>query len=456
MLAKNELSLRNILVELWSTLLVALLVLNVGFDFLFYTPILYLFIRPFSNGGPVFSFLTNWLMHWVTPSIIGPPFAWCGMRIRMDNLETFTKAKKRNILILSNHGSRVDWVGARFIGFACKPLCRVNFVAESFLKFMPAIGWHCYWICEDIFVRRSFKSDRVLISKRVENMRRATHPCMIFVAPEGMVVDTTSKRNVAGKLYLANCQQFCKDEGYPIFEYVLTPRYKGISVLKEHTDAVGGKTLTAILAYTRDGKLLNQRLDSWEREIPDLYTLYAGIAGSPIIVYAHIRTIELSDDPTELKRIMMKDYERKDKLMKYFDEHGCFPDEGCKFEELKVPFFIFNFFHFLHTLSVILIMEALNLRLVLVYGFSAIMCSVFILNTVGKFIFGYSIESVPFETAIKPLVHLYYELFSDKLKEVQSRRKKATETFEKLVVPQIQSPVGILGEVPCPFENLTG
>lgn len=335
-------------------------------------------------------------------------------------------------------------------------MCRVNFVAESFLRFMPAIGWHCNWICEDIFVRRSFKSDRVLISKRVENMRRATHPCMIFVAPEGMVVDTTSKRNVVGTRYLANCHQFCKDQGYPIFDYVLTPRYKGISVLKEHTDAVGGTILTAILAYTRDGKLLNKRLDSIEREIPDLYSLYAGIAGSPIIVYAHIRTIELSDDPEELKHIMMKDYERKDKLMKYFDEHGCFPDEGYNFEELKVPFFTFNLFHFLHTLSVILIMEAFNLRLVLVYGFSAMICTVFTFNTVGKYIFGYSIESVPFETAIKPLIHLYYELFGDTLQEVQSTRKEATEAFEKLVVSQSQSPTVNLGGVTCPFENVTG
>jgi len=411
--------LRNILKDLWSTLLVSLLVLNVGFDFLFYTPILYLIIRPFSNGGPVFSFLSNWLMHWVTPSILGPPFAWCGMRIHMDNFDFFRKAKERNLLILANHGSRVDWVAARFLGFACEPRCRVNFVVESFLKFMPAIGWHCYWICEDIFVNRSFRQDRVLISKRVGNMRRAGHPCMLFLAPEGMVVDTTSKRNALGTAYLANCRQFCKDQGYPKFEYVLTPRYKGLSVLKEHTDKVGGEIMSTVMAYTRDGKLLNKGLDNPEREIPDLYSLYAGYFGSPIHVYAHSRTIKLSEDPGELKHIMMKDYERKDKLLKYFDEHGCFPDQGLKFEELKVPYFVMNFFHLLHTLSVILIMEVLNLRTVLIYGFSILFSSVLFFNTVGKSVFGYTIESVPFETAIKPMVHLYYELFSDKFKEMQ-------------------------------------
>jgi len=260
-------------------------------------------------------------------------------------------------------------------------------------------------------------------------MRRATHPCMLFLSPEGMVVDTTSKRKMLGTQYLANCRKFCKDQGYPKFDYVLTPRYKGISVLKEHTDSVGGEILSAVLAYTRDGKLLNSRLDSPDREIPDLYSIYAGISGSPIIAYAHIRTIKLSDDPSELKAIMMKDYERKDKLLKHFDEHGCFPDEGYIFEEIEVPFFMFNFVHFLHILSVILIMEALNLRLVLIYGFLIMTSSVFIFNTVGKFIFGYSIESVPFETALKPLIHLYYELFSDKYKVTVNDEKPVQQVI---------------------------
>jgi len=417
MSSDSEIFGRAILIELWGTLCVSLLVLNVGFDFLFYTPILYLFVRPFSNGGPVFSFISNWLMHWVTPSILGPPFAWCGMRVYMDNVEFFKEAKGRNTLLLANHGSRIDWMAARFLGFACEPMCRVNFVVESFLKFMPAIGWHCYWICEDIFVNRSFRHDRVLISKRVQNMRRADHPCMLFLAPEGMVVDTTSKRNAMGTMYLANCRQFCKDQGYPKFEYVLTPRYKGISVLKEHTEKVGGHIISAVMAFTRDGQMLNTKLDSPDREIPDLYSLYAGIFGSPIHVYAYTITMKLSEDPAELKHIMMKDYARKDRLLKYFDEHGCFPAEGHKLEELKVPFFMLNMVHFLHTLSVILIMEALNLRFVLTYGFVILTFSVFVFNTVGKLVFGYSIESVPFETAIKPLIHLYYELFSSKFKK---------------------------------------
>jgi len=219
-----------------------------------------------------------------------------------------------------------------------------------------------------------------------------------------------------GNQYLANCREFCEVQGYPKFEYVLTPRYKGISVLKEHTEG-RGVIFTTVMAWTRDGKLLNTRLDSPEREIPDLYDLYAGIFGSPIHIHVRTRPIELSDDPAELKKIMMEDYAEKDRLLTYFDEHGRFPDEGRPFETAKVPVFSLNVINFLHTLSVILIMEALNLRLCLVYGFTIMISSILVFNSFGKFIFGYTIESVPFETAIKPLLHTYYELFSDKLKK---------------------------------------
>jgi len=407
--------LRNLDIEMWGALMISFLVTNVGFDVLFFTPILYLFIRPFSNGGPVFRTLTNWLMHWLTPSIIGPPFSWCGMRVMMDDFEIFEKGKKRNLLVLSNHGGRVDWVGAQFLGWAAEPVCRVNFVVESFMKWMPAVGWHCYWICEDIFVNRSFKQDRVNISKTVSNMRRAGHASMLFLAPEGMIVDTTSKRNAIGRAFLKNCRDFCREHGYPKFEYVLTPRYKGISVLKDHSDAVGGKTISAVMVYTRDGKMLNQKLDSPEREIPDLYDVYAGIFGSPIYIWVHTKEIKLCDDPAELKKIMMEDYARKDKLLKFFDEHGHFPDRGRPFKEMKVPHLRINILTFAHTLSVILIMEVLNLRFVLIYGFGILLFSLCVFNTVGRIIFGYTIESVPFETSIKPLLHFYYELFNSKL-----------------------------------------
>lgn len=418
MASGSKITLRNFLIELWCPFALTLLVMNVGFDFFFFTPLLYLLIRPFSDGGPVFSFLTNWLMHWVTPSIICPAFSWSRMRIYMDNLDGFQNSQKRNFLVLSNHGSRVDWMVARFLGFSA--LCRVNFVVESFLKFMPAIGWHCYWICEDIFVERSFQRDSAVISKRVRNMRRAGHPNTLFLAPEGMIVDTTSRRNSMGRLYLENCRKFCKEQGYPKFDYVLTPRYKGISVLKEHTEAVGGDILSVTMAFTRDGKMLNQGLDSPEREIPDLYAVYAGMFSSPIHIYVHSKKISLSDDPAELKKIMMGDYARKDNLLKYFDKHGCFPDEGFTYDEVKVPHMLLNVINIIHSVAVVLMMEAMNLRFILKSGICAMLISLFCCNTLGRIIFGYSIESVPFETGIKPLLHLYCELFNNKQKKAEA------------------------------------
>jgi len=358
------------------------------------------------------------LIHWLVPTMICPAFSWCGVRLYMSDIDYVNFLKERNSLWLSNHGSRIDWVMARFLGFA-SPTVRVNFVMESFLKWMPAVGWHCNWIAGDIFVKRSFKQDRVEIQRWIRNMRQTNIPCLLFLAPEGMIVDTTSKRNALGRKYLLNCRNFCEQQGYPKFEYVLTPRYKGISVLKEHANAVGGDIVSATMAFTRDGKLLNNRLDSPSREIPDLYAVYAGLFGKPLIVYAHLHKIELCDEPAELKRIMMEDYLRKDKLLKHFDERGYFPDENGEntpYDLVEVPHVRLNVLFFSHTFSVFFVGHLLGQWQLLKYCIVLMLFSFTFFNTFGRFIFGYSIESLPFETGLKPLLFLYYELFTSNFK----------------------------------------
>ena len=84
-------------------------------------------------------------------------------------------------------------------------------------------------MCEDIFVRRSFKQDEISIRKRIQEFRETGTTLMLFLSPEGMIVD----RNELGRLYTENCKKFCREQGYPEFDYVLTPRYKGITVLSE-------------------------------------------------------------------------------------------------------------------------------------------------------------------------------------------------------------------------------
>jgi len=186
-------------------------------------------------------------------------------------------------------------------------------------------------------------------------------------------------------------------------------------VLKEHADAVGGEIVSATMAFTRNGTLLNCKLDSPHREIPDLYAVYSGLFGSPIHVYAHLKKIKLCDEPEELKRIMMEDYLRKDNLLKHYEEHGYFPDENGQktpYKLYSVPHVRLNVIFFCHTFSVFFTMHILGQWQLMKYCIVLLLFSFAFFNTFGRFIFGYSIESLPFETGLKPLLHLYYELFT--------------------------------------------
>ena len=77
-------------------------------------------------------------------------------------------------------------------------------------RWLPFIGWYRNWVCEDIFVRRSFKQDEKAIRRRIEEFRATDTKLMLFLSPEGMIVD----RNKIGRLYTENCRQFCRDQAH--------------------------------------------------------------------------------------------------------------------------------------------------------------------------------------------------------------------------------------------------
>ena len=144
---------------------------------------------------------------------------------------------------------------------------------------------------------------------------------MLFLAPEGAVVD----HNDMARKYIADCQKFCIEAGFKPFEYVLTPRYKGLTCLSEHVKEKG-EIVSVTMAFVQDGKLLDEKLLSPNRVIPDLYSLFAGWGGSPTTVYVYCKKLPNFDgEKDDIKQIMMKDYEMKDQLLRGFHEKGHFP-----------------------------------------------------------------------------------------------------------------------------------
>ena len=115
------------------------LCVNVAFDLFILTPPLYL-VRLVA-GRTVFHYCTTRLIAWTTHIVVGPPAVWCGMRVFINDLEYYEASKKKGrSLVLSNHGSRIDWLIGMFSGYSGYGM-RVGFVCEWLVKYLPLIGW---------------------------------------------------------------------------------------------------------------------------------------------------------------------------------------------------------------------------------------------------------------------------------------------------------------------------
>ena len=82
-----------------------------------------------------------------------------------------------------------------FVGFAtnlggkaCQGV-RVGFVCEAMIQFLPIIGWYRKIVARDIFVWRSFKQDAPTIQRNIQDFIVVREKRMLFLSPEGVVVD---------------------------------------------------------------------------------------------------------------------------------------------------------------------------------------------------------------------------------------------------------------------------
>jgi len=126
---------------------------------------------------------------------------------------------------------------------------------------------------------------------------------------------------------------------------------------------------------------------------------------------------------------MMDDYLRKDQILKHFHEHGRFPtDSPLSYKE--PPIYLLSGMAAAHTLIVVGVMWLVGLGPILLWG-CLIMFSTFIVNTlIGKLLFGYTIESIPFETGVKTIMTTYYEKFVLP-KHLKKQKSKSANTQKK-------------------------
>jgi len=404
--------LKTLYIMAYSHLSVTFLCLNVMFDlFVLGVPALILHALGILSDKN-FTRYTTVLIDWTTPIVCAAPVVFSGTQLYCNDINLLIESKEKNSLFLANHGSRIDWMIAMVCGhmkdLVSKTVtrCRVGFVCEAIIQYMPFIGWYRKMICDDVFVSRSFQADGPIIKKNISHFHRSGCTRMLFLSPEGVVVDF-GKRDVE---YIKECREFCKEQGYRPFEYTLTPRYKGTTCLLKQTEA-GGPVVSVTLAYIRDGKLLNCRLTSPNRVIPDIYLLHQGIGGKPVHVYIHLERLDISTtNVPDLKKVLMTDYERKDKMLSMWDKFMLGEQQTqsaekaswmSQFTAIDMNVKSALLYQLLHAIVMFAAASLCGCMDKLLLSIKILFVTVASCHTLGWVMNSTSMESVPFETGIK-------------------------------------------------------
>lgn len=220
--------------------------------------------------------------------------------------------------------------------------------------------------------------------------------------------------------YVKQCREFCIEQKYEPFEYVLTPRYKGSMTLLSAVQN-GGPVISICLAFVRDGKLLNRSLLSSDRVIPDIYTLNQGVGGSPVDIYIHLKRMHIAQDVKEPKQLMMENYKEKDAILAEWDKRiaaGTAADKDWMFQFEQVDSHQLEGILYQVAHAAVLVGVGLGFgRLDVLFSlFSVLFGLVCSCHTLGWMLNSTSMESVPFETGIKSIA-----LFLHNLREERSQ-----------------------------------
>jgi hypothetical protein len=107
---------------------------------------------------------------------------------------------------------------------------------------------------------------------------------------------------------------------YKLFDYILTPRYKGsMCLLKKVQNIEPLPVLLVCIAYVYSEKLLNCSLLLPDQIVPDIYALNQDVGGSPVDIYIHLKHINIAQFTNNPKACMMDDYKEKNELFVEWD-----------------------------------------------------------------------------------------------------------------------------------------
>jgi len=291
-------------------------------------------------GGPgnrLYVYLTMLWDGFSQGAILCVPFSWCGLCAYTNTWPHCLESKAAgSSLYMSNHSSRVDWLIGLYLGYITGPRVHVRFIAEITMAFMPIAGWSRFLI-GDILLRRTFHRDAINVRKKLAEYESVPNARMVFFAPEGAIADVGNEKD---SKYIDACEAFMTELGRPKLQFLLTPRYKGLSVLKAHApDNICTATMAFVtsqapfgrdIQFAPDGKIEGGSLCTLpqrdpERVVPDLHTVFGG----GLHVFVKTERVSLPEEnlatPTagsdaaaapppnhKLRDALLDDYARKD------------------------------------------------------------------------------------------------------------------------------------------------
>jgi len=272
--------------------------------------------------------------HWGRHSCLAIPISWCHTTFRINDFEYLMKFKaKGNALLLSSHCSRVDWLLTTYMGMVGDTQARVGFVFEATAAFMPIVGWSRA-LLGDILLQRAFLKDRPQITSNIESFHDSGATRLLLLAPEGTIADPGLDDD-----YVKNCSDFMLREGKQPMTHLLTPRYKGMTVLVAHSPEnvastamsfVRGSKINSKTGAVEGGVLYSTSLAGNRRVIPDLHSIFEG--GLQVFIMIHELKIECYQkdaQPNEktakkIRAQLIEDQEIKDGWMRGFEKNRKF------------------------------------------------------------------------------------------------------------------------------------
>ena len=224
-------------------------------------------------------------------------------------------------ILVCNHQVDLDWLylweAARYYGAHST----LKVILKEALKYVPLLGF-AMTLLEFLFLKRDWESDRANLQRRLASFARDRVPVLLILFPEGTTVNTRALEKSHG---------YSREKARPHLDLLLLPRTTGFEAclksLGKGNHTVYDVTM-AFSGYTGEVPTYEMGYErARDKGIPNAGKVLKGCKAEVHLDVRAIPTSEILDKYDTVEKWLDERWVRKERLMKYFAEHQCFPVE---------------------------------------------------------------------------------------------------------------------------------